>query len=176
VTCGNAQSRSDFRLSHARTSHRISHYVRSPVLSRLEMSMPPALSFPVAPASGLDGLEAEWDTDTDGLLSGSMFASKQPSFQKREGHLLVIRACNRKLIQAAVAAVAHPSAWPDRLLTVTTWLPLVISESPCVEGRQPLFARPPRAYMPLSDRNKSRRAAGHRDQHYVASPIARQTY
>src|SRR5271165_81114 len=30
MTCGNAQSRSDFWLSHAGTSHRLSHHVRSP--------------------------------------------------------------------------------------------------------------------------------------------------
>jgi|SRR5208283_600074 len=33
MTCGNAQSRSDFWLSHAGTSHRLSHHVRSPGVS-----------------------------------------------------------------------------------------------------------------------------------------------
>jgi len=40
-------------------------------------------------------------------------------------------AWDGKLIQEAVAAAAHPSACLVRLLTVTTWIPSAILETPC---------------------------------------------
>src|SRR5208337_3905560 len=42
MTCGNAQSRSNFWLSHAGTSHRLSHHVRSPDTRLARMAAPAA--------------------------------------------------------------------------------------------------------------------------------------
>src|SRR5271157_1747610 len=47
MTCGNAQSRSNFWLSHAGTSHRLSHHVRSPGDGIVEKDHEPIIGKPL---------------------------------------------------------------------------------------------------------------------------------